>query len=168
METVYHKDSAIDYASAVIKGDDIQDSSAIVPISNKMNLTWMMDLALICLIAEIFVTLYLNTFMNVLLQLFRLSSFCWYLAYVCLSTSTGLWLDSFFGQPFLHLWLTLFGTAFQLMAYGRQAQPQIIPMQSMATSSFLLLLYPSFSSSKFWSPCCYVPNTILTKASRKK
>ena len=76
METVYHKDSAIDYASAVIKGDDIQDSSAIVPISNKMNLTWMMDLALICLIAEIFVTLYLNTFMNVLLQLFRLSSFC--------------------------------------------------------------------------------------------
>ena len=76
METVYHKDSAIDYASAVIKGDDIQGSSAIVPISNKMNLTWMMDLALICLIAEIFVTLYLNTFMNVLLQLFRLSSFC--------------------------------------------------------------------------------------------
>lgn len=69
METVYHKDSGTNYAGAIINGDNIQESSAIVPISNKMNLTWLMDLAIVSLVAEIFVTLYLNAFMNVIIPI---------------------------------------------------------------------------------------------------
>lgn len=63
MDTVYPKNTSM--LDAVVNNEDIPGGSAIIPISNKMNLTWVMDLSLLCLLAQVFITLYMNTFMNV-------------------------------------------------------------------------------------------------------